>query len=377
MTRIDRYILSEFARVFLICFLTFLGLFIVTDFVNNLDELIDHGKTNGGLPRTLFDFYGPKVPWFFDLISRIVALVAAVFAVTSLQRNNEMASMMAAGISRWRIVKPLILGVLAIAIFGALNRELLIPKLGAKTTRDARNIAGKSEEEFRSQYDHASGIFIDAKGIVPATRTITDLSLSLPTSIAQRGTKLRAPSARHIQAQGEIPNGLLMVGVAMDKVGFGQSIKHKDQRVAVYHPNDTPWLKADQLFVPTDLPFQQLQDGTSWRQHASIFSLVSNARNESLDSGADVSVAIHRRVLQPVMDMIVLFLGIPVVLSRESRNAFVAVGSCMLVVALFVIATLASHGAGMNYLISPSLAVWLPVMIFVPVAVLMSEPLRR
>lgn len=377
MTRIDRYILSEFARVFLICFATFLGLFIVTDFVNNLDELMEHGNANGGLPRTMLDFYGPKVPWFFDLISRIVALVAAVFAVTSLQRNNEMASMMAAGISRWRIVKPLVIGVLVIAIFGAVNRELVIPRLGDRTTRDARNIAGKSAERFRSQYDHDSGVFIDAKGIVPATRSITEPSISLPTSLAQRGTKLRAATAKHIQARGKVPNGLLLIGVDMDKLGFRQSIKHRDQRVAVYHPGDTEWLKADQLYVPTDLPFEQLKDGNSWRQHASLVSLVANARNKSLDSGADVSVAIHRRILQPIMDMIVLFLGLPVVLSRESRNAFVAVGSCMLVVAVFILATLASHGAGMNYLISPSLSVWLPLIVFIPVAVLMSEPLRR
>ena len=138
MTRIDRYILMEFGRVFLICFITFLGLYIVTDFVNNLDELIKYSESQGGMVPTLLNFYGPKVPWFFDLISRIVALVAAVFAITSLQRNNEMAAMMAAGISRWRIVKPIIFGVLVIAVVGAANREFLIPILGTKTTRDAR-----------------------------------------------------------------------------------------------------------------------------------------------------------------------------------------------------------------------------------------------
>ena len=377
MTRIDRYILAEFGRVFLICFITFLGLYVVTDFVNNLDELISHGKTNGGLAKTLFDFYGPKVPWFFDLISRIVALVAAVFAVTSLQRSHEMAAMMAAGISRWRIVKPLILGAAFVAVLGALNRELVIPKLGSRTTRDARNMSGQSKEEFKSQYDHASGIFIDAKGLVPASRTITDPILSLPTSVAERGTKLRAKHAVYMEAEGDRPRGLWLMDVEMEKMPLTRSLKTTDGRVIVYHPGDTPALKDNQLFVPTDLPFEQLKNGSDWRQHASTLSLISNARNESLDSGADVSVTIHRRFVQPVMDMVVLFLGIPIVLSRESQNAFVAVGTCMLMIAIFVVATLASHGAGMNYLISPSLAVWLPLLVFVPFAALMSEPLRR
>lgn len=377
MTKIDRYILTEFGRVFLICFITFLGLYIVTDFVNNLDELMKHSETAGGMVPTLLNFYGPKVPWFFDLISRIVALVAAVFAITSLQRNNEMAAMMAAGISRWRIVKPLVFGVLVIALVGAANRELLIPRLGSKTTRDARNMAGNESQQFKSQYDHASGIFIDAKGIVPASRTITEPTLSLPTSLAERGTKLRAPTARYLHREGDRPSGLLLEEISLDKSPLNRSLKQPSGEVVVYHPSDTPGLKPNQLFVPTDLPFDQLQSGKSWRQHASTYSLIRNANNKSLDSGADVSVTIHRRLLQPVMDMIVLFLGIPIVLSRESQNAFVAIGSCMVAVALFVLGTLASHGAGMNYVISPSLSVWLPLLVFIPISVWMSEPLRR
>ena len=285
MTRIDRYILTEFGRVFLICFITFLGLYIVTDFVNNLDELMKYSESQGGLLPTMLNFYGPKVPWFFDLISRIVALVAAVFAITSLQRNNEMAAMMAAGISRWRIVKPLIFGVLLVALIGAANRELLIPQLGTKTTRDARNMAGKESEQFKSQYDHASGIFFDAKGIVPATRTVTEPTLSLPTSLAERGTKLRAATARYLDREGNRPSGLLMDDVVLDKLPLTSSLKQPTGEVVVYHPSDTPNLKPSQLFVPTDLPFEQLQSGKSWRQHASTFSLIRNANNKSLDSG--------------------------------------------------------------------------------------------
>jgi lipopolysaccharide export system permease protein len=140
---------------------------------------------------------------------------------------------------------------------------------------------------------------------------------------------------------------------------------------------DHDWLKPDQVYVATDLPFNQLVDGNNWRQYASTFNLIAGAQNKSLDSGASVSVTIHKRLMQPVLDMLVLFLGLPVVLARESRNAFIAVGSTMLIVTLFVIISLAFHSMGMYYRISPSLAVWSPLLIFVPIAVLMSGPLYR
>ena len=54
-----------------------------------------------------------------------------------------------------------------------------------------------------------------------------------------------------------------------------------------------------------------------------------------------------------------------------------ALGLCILVVAGFFVVVLVFQAMGMNYLISPALAAWCPLMIFVPCAVLLSEPLRR
>ena len=376
MTRIDRYISAEFARVFLICFATFLGLFIVADFVNQFDRLMAQAETHNGIGQVLLDYYGPKIPWFFDFIGRIVGLVAAVFAVTSLQRNNEMAAMMAAGISRYRIVKPVIIGVALIAILGVLNRELLIPKLGERIYADAGNVYGQAREDVRAQYDHATGIFIDGEGLVAAEQAIANPTFHLPPDLASRGTVIVAEEARRIPSAAQRPAGFAMLGVDLEKTKLAHSIS-KDERVVVYHPRDVDWLKQDQLYVVTDLPFAQLRADSNWKQCASTLSLIEMARNESLDTGADVSMSIHSRILQPLVDMLLLFLGLPVVLSRESRNAFIAVGSCMLVVTVFVIAVLGLHGLGSSYLVKPSLAAWLPIIIFLPISVLMSGPLRR
>ena len=150
-----------------------------------------------------------------------------------------------------------------------------------------------------------------------------------------------------------------------------------DGQPVVFAPADTDWLDADQLFVASDLPFSYLEEGHAWRQFSSTFNLIVGARNPSLDYGADVSVTIHMRFVQPILDVILVFLGLPIVLSRESRNPFMAAGSCLFVVTLFLVVVLAFQIMGMNYLIRPALATWCPLMIFVPLAMMMSEPLRR
>jgi lipopolysaccharide export system permease protein len=79
-------------------------------------------------------------------------------------------------------------------------------------------------------------------------------------------------------------------------------------------------------------------------------------------------VTLHRRFVQPVLDVTLLFLGMPFVLSRGSRNIFVATGQCLLLVAAFFVVTLGCQTLGNAILVSPALAAWLPMLIFLPPA---------
>ena len=137
----------------------------------------------------------------------------------------------------------------------------------------------------------------------------------------------------------------------------------------VLGPKDTPWLEPDQCFVVSDVNFEQLVTGNAWRQYSATPELIAGLHNPSLDFAADVRVAVHARLVQPVLDVTLLLLGLPIVLSRQSRNVFVSAGICLLVVAGFVLVVLACHQAGGATLITPALAAWIPLMLFVPAAV--------
>jgi lipopolysaccharide export system permease protein len=77
------------------------------------------------------------------------------------------------------------------------------------------------------------------------------------------------------------------------------------------------------------------------------------------------------------LDITLVFLGLPLVLSRSNRNVFLAIGMCLLLVAAFSLVVLGCRYLGAGYWFEPSLAAWLPLMIFVPCAVALSQPLRE
>ncbi|MEK6238546.1 MAG: LptF/LptG family permease, partial [Planctomycetales bacterium] len=97
----------------------------------------------------------------------------------------------------------------------------------------------------------------------------------------------------------------------------------------------------------------------------------------SFDYGARVRVTIHHRIVQPVLDLALLLMGLPLVMRDDSRNIYVSAGMCMGVAGAFVLVGMFCRGLGMVGFVSPVFAAWLPVKIFVPCAVYLSHSIWK
>jgi lipopolysaccharide export system permease protein len=93
--------------------------------------------------------------------------------------------------------------------------------------------------------------------------------------------------------------------------------------------------------------------------------------------GADVRVAIHTRLMQPFLDTTLLFLGLPFVITRTNRNPFIAIGLCLTVVSVFMVVVLGCQSLGTSGWLQPTLAAWLPLIVFAPVAAGLVDTLHQ
>jgi lipopolysaccharide export system permease protein len=140
-------------------------------------------------------------------------------------------------------------------------------------------------------------------------------------------------------------------------------------------PRETPWLEANQLFVVSEITYNQLSHGDGWQQFSSTGELVTAMQNRSLDFGADARVSLHARFVRPLLDISLLLMGLPIMLSRKNESVFVAAAKCIGLMGIFFVVQLACHGLGSNYLLRPDLAAWLPLIVFGPLALFTSQPL--
>jgi lipopolysaccharide export system permease protein len=371
----DRYLLRLFIRVLLVCLVSITGLYIVVDSCNNLDEFLGYGKKMGFL-QVLAGYYGARVPWFFDRISGLLALVAAMFAVTWLQRSNEMTALLAAGIPKSRIVKPLIAAAIVVSLFAAANREFVIPANRSSLLRNAQDWLGNVACNVDPVRDYRTDILFTGESSVAREKRIERPSFRLHSRLGLFGSKITAENAYYCAATDEKPAGYLLDGVKQPQRVSQIPSAYLEELAVILSPFDTPWLEDDQCFVVSEINFDQLAGGTKWRQLASTHELLAGLRNPSLDYGLDARVTIHSRLVQPVLDMTLFFLGIPLVVTRESRNVFVAAGWCLLLVVGFFAIVLTCQALGnFGYLVGPALAAWLPVFLLTPCATAVASPI--
>lgn len=369
MTIIDRYLLRSFLRVLLVSFLSLTGLIVVIDLFGNLEEFITYARNQGSLPAVLLDYYGPRVFLYYDRMSALLVLIAAIFTITGLQRRHELTALMAGGIPKARVARPLLIAAITLAMLAAVNRECLLPKMRDQLSRNAQDWLGQNAKRLDPRYDYETGILLGGEATLAAQREVLHPAFRLPGQLAPFGRQLTARSAYYLPPADNRPSGYLLEGVMQPEHIADIPSTHRNHAPLILTAHDTPWVKPDQCFVASDVTFDHLAASQAWRQYSSTAELIAALRNPSLDYGANTRVTVHARLVQPLLDIFLVLLGLPLVLSRRNRNVFVAAAQCLALVAGFHVVVLASHAMGNNtYMASPSLSAWLPVFIFGPLA---------
>jgi len=92
-----------------ITLLTFIVIFLMVDIVDHLDHIMDSGMPSLEIIR----YYYHSIPWYLSIGFPMSLLLATIFTLGILQKNNELSAIKASGISIRRLSMPLlILGTL-------------------------------------------------------------------------------------------------------------------------------------------------------------------------------------------------------------------------------------------------------------------------
>src|ERR1700752_2072074 len=94
------YVLSTFTKILAFVLPTFIGLYLVVEFVERIDEFLQYQASMGTI--TLYLLF--RIPVVGVQIGPLAILLSVALSVALLQRSREIIAFLAAGISPWHLI---------------------------------------------------------------------------------------------------------------------------------------------------------------------------------------------------------------------------------------------------------------------------------
>lgn len=357
ITAIDRMSLVTFFRSYVIVLVSLISLFVVIDLFTHLDDFVNKPGGFAASVRHITFFYGNRVPELFDLLGNFMTLIAGVFTVAWMQRNNELLPLLSAGVPTRRAIRPVLLGSALTLALGPLNQEFVIPEVADQLTSQRDDPDQTKAQSIMGAYD-TSGIHFEGYTGFRKDLRVERMCVTFPETSPGGMLHLTAKEAVYRPKRDDDPltGGWLLTDAAPDT--FEDKL-----------PLNLTVLGTGRFFVKVqDADYDTVCRGGSWYIYASTSDLQSMLTDPEPRRRGKLAVLFHTRVTRPFVGMLMVVFGLSVVLANPNRHVIISSGLCLIVSATIFLFTIACKYLGDQDVVPPPLAAWLPVIAFGPPA---------
>jgi lipopolysaccharide export system permease protein len=124
MRVVTTYVLGTFTKVLAFVFPVFIGLYLVVEFVERIDDFLQYQASLG----TLILYFVLRIPIVGVQVGPLAILLSVALSIAVLQRSREIIAFLAAGTSPWHITHPFLIGALIVSALSLGTEELVLPQ---------------------------------------------------------------------------------------------------------------------------------------------------------------------------------------------------------------------------------------------------------
>lgn len=381
MKILDRYVILTFVKNYLISLMVLIGLYVVLDMVFNFDELAEvKSNTSSGMASmfsvlaVVVDYYLHQSFLFYVQLSGVIPVVAAAFTLMRMSRFNELTAMLSAGVPLLRVAMPIVLcGVILNLILLPLNQEVVIPSMIPRLTTRHDDLHRTTARSF------TIGMMQDDKGgLLNAGRYFPE----------QPGSPAWIDQLTVIEHDDQ---GRVSALVRADKAEWDEPTRQwlltNGSRVTGLRPEETR--KPAETLETWPARGVTPEEITLYRNSDFVELLPTERINKLLQRPKTYGTTAllrtkHFRWSQLILNIVLMLLAIPCVLTREPGNLKAAALKTLILVGLcmggtFVARQLADKPpAGEQWVMQwPAIMAWAPIFLFLPLAIFLLDRLHN
>jgi len=342
MRRLDTYILKGFLASFLICLVSILALYVVVDLSTNLGEFIEAERQNPA--SFMASYYLYRIPLLFGKFCPIVALLAAAFTLTFLEKRNELTPIKASGISMRRFTLPLVVAAGVLSLLSLAFEEWVVP-VAARRIYTGNIERSDPHLWYQLVCDREASRYLFYVVYFPVEARMEGVYVSVVDESMREREFIYADRGAFLESDG--PGWTLTGGYRIRFDGTGR-------RLGPPEPFET--MHLDTVLRPTDMENRARVDEMSlssllraWHRTPSLYTL---------------GVQLHSRAAFALGSIVLVLAGLPVILSGAHRHYFLGALATALVAGAYFGLTYLALSLGMNGLVPPFVAAWSPPVLF-------------
>ncbi|NNG00669.1 MAG: LPS export ABC transporter permease LptG [Desulfobacteraceae bacterium] len=341
MPIINRYLIRNIIKYFLLILLTVIVIYVFIDFIEKSGKFV-----KADLPATrILLYFLYNIPFIASLVTPIAVLLSVLIVLALMGKDNEILALKTSGVSLFSLLKPILLFGILISVFLFLISESIVPAATSAATRiwlkevKKKNISITSKQ--RNIWIKGHRQITHIKFYNPADRTVSHVSVNF----FDRDFN----PVRRIDAQGGsfdrdhwILNNLMEL--RMDASSHTHTIEYLKQQA------------FDLNFYPEDL--SRVVKKSQEMNILELREYVNKVETEGYDATA-YRVDMQGKAALPIACVIMCIIGLGIATRNQAKDG-VAVSASFGLILAFLYWTLYSFCMSLGYgeKIPPFLAAW-------------------
>jgi len=342
------YMAKKYVKTFILTVFVFAFIILISQFFRDLDFYLNHNVDFW----TMFRHLLTNIPWFTIKVLPVMTLLALLFSLGDLSKNNEITATKAAGINLWKIIALFLIIGAFIGIADLAAREYVVPY----SSQEHEKIEAKRiKKEAITAKTEFSNIIISLRNnarlsvgyLNTKTKIMRDVTIEKYNDQFYIETLILAQSAwwspkDHIWV---LSNGVL-----------------RDFTKDMWNERYFKEFNSDIDVSPDDLTIRrmkpQLMNTRELKQYIDRLRIFG-------ESALEERIALNMRYSSIFTHLIVMMIGIPFALMISNKVGKIFSFSLALgVVFIFWGLQAVFQSVGENQLLSPALSAWMPNIIF-------------
>lgn len=357
LRHLDRYVLYSWIRIFVLTALGFPIVSILINLTDTLNRLLDRGLSM----REIAISYVYSIPENAFLVMPAAVLFATVFTVGAMGRHSELTAAKAGGQSFHRLMRPIFIASTCAAVLAFIVGELAPGATAKQMELQKAKQSRPTRTRFNFVYRGDAGWVYTVRSLDVATRQLKQLMLERQgTGLSYPGLVLTADSASYDDARQvwRLRGGAsrIIAGPARQA-----TFNFRSMRLKALHQSPADLLAESK--APDEMRYEEL----------------GRYIDALTRSGNDANKLIVEQALKlalPAACIIIALFGAPLAVTTPRAGAAVGVAISLGTTVMYLLFIQITKAIGAGGVINPTLAAWIPNVVFLFAALVLLARVR-